>query len=82
MSKGSKGTGKFVLGAAIGAAVGAIAGILTAPKSGKETRTDIKEKACEAKDIAGEKVEEGKKAVKSLKGKVSARDKKDKSGKA
>lgn len=33
--------GKFALGAAIAGAVGYVAGILTAPKSGKETRHDI-----------------------------------------
>ena len=52
------GAGKFALGALIGAAVGTVAGILTAPKSGKETRDDIKRKAGEAKDAAGEKAED------------------------
>lgn len=37
------------------AAVGFIAGILLAPKSGKETRADIKRKAGEAKDYAVDK---------------------------
>ena len=36
---------KFAIGAAITGVVGYVAGILTAPKSGKETRADIKEKA-------------------------------------
>lgn len=36
---------KFALGTLIAALVGYIAGILTAPKSGKETRQDIKNKA-------------------------------------
>jgi len=36
---------KLAIGAAISAAVGYVAGILTAPKSGKETRKDIKDKA-------------------------------------
>jgi len=40
--------GKFALGALFGAVVGLTAGLLTAPKSGKETRADIKAKA---KDI-------------------------------
>lgn len=39
--------GKIVLGTAIAAAAGYVAGILTAPKSGKETRQDIKDKAVE-----------------------------------
>ncbi len=38
----SKGTGKFFLGAICGAIAGAIAGVVLAPKSGKETREDIK----------------------------------------
>jgi len=39
----SKDTGKKVaLGALIAASVGYVAGVLTAPKSGKETRQDIK----------------------------------------
>lgn len=35
-------TKKFALGTVIAAAAGYVAGILTAPKSGKETREDIK----------------------------------------
>jgi gas vesicle protein len=45
---------KFALGASLAAAVGYVAGILTAPKSGKETRQDLKDTANEA----SEKVEE------------------------
>lgn len=48
MSKGSK----FALGAVIGAAAGVVAGMLTAPKSGKDTRTDLKRKADELKTDA------------------------------
>lgn len=36
---------KFAIGTTIAAAAGYLAGILTAPKSGKETRQDIKENA-------------------------------------
>jgi gas vesicle protein len=36
---------KFAIGAVIAAAAGYVAGILTAPKSGKETREDIKNTA-------------------------------------
>ncbi|MEO7904973.1 MAG: YtxH domain-containing protein [Candidatus Saccharimonadales bacterium] len=49
-----------VIGAA---AAGFVAGILLAPKSGKETRADIKEKAVDAKHYAGEKAEHIKGAV-------------------
>ena len=37
--------GKFAIGALLGAAAGLVAGLLTAPKSGKETREDIKKHA-------------------------------------
>lgn len=37
-------TKKIAIGAIIAGAVGYVAGILTAPKSGKETRKDIKDK--------------------------------------
>lgn len=40
-----KSTGHFVLGAIFGMALGAIAGVLSAPKSGKETRAEIKAKS-------------------------------------
>jgi gas vesicle protein len=43
---------KLAVGAIIGAAVGVVAGILTAPKSGKETRDDLKTKAKAVKDKA------------------------------
>ncbi len=45
---------KFALGAIVVAGVSYIAGILTAPKSGKETRKDIADSAAKAK-IEGEK---------------------------
>lgn len=57
---------KFALGAIIGAAAGVVAGILTAPKSGKETRADIKRKAGELKEEAAEQTER----VKEQAGKV------------
>lgn len=50
-----------VLTAAIG---GFIAGILLAPKSGKETREDLMNKAREAKDVATEQVDRVKDGVK------------------
>ena len=50
--------GKFALGALFGAAVGAVAALLTAPKSGKETRADLKKKADEMKSTAEKKASE------------------------
>lgn len=45
---------KKALGIVAAAATGFVAGILFAPKSGKETREDIKRKAGEAKDYTVE----------------------------
>ena len=49
------GGGKFFIGAALGAIAGAVAGIVMAPKSGEETRKDIKE-------IGDKAIKEGKEA--------------------
>lgn len=54
----SKSTGeKALVALVIGAAAGYVAGILTAPKSGKETREDIKVAANKVKKSAIEKYE-------------------------
>ena len=45
-------TKKFAIGAAIAGAVGYLTGLLTAPKSGKETRKDIKDAASKARSDA------------------------------
>lgn len=45
MSTMKDATKRFALGTVIAAAAGYVAGILTAPKSGKETRKDIKDTA-------------------------------------
>ncbi|MCL2451671.1 YtxH domain-containing protein [Candidatus Saccharibacteria bacterium] len=66
MSRGKSSGGKFFLGAVIGGAIGAVAGLLSAPKSGKETRADLKKKADEAKEFAGEKTKEAKKAARKV----------------
>jgi len=44
--------GKFAAGTIFGAIIGLAAGILTAPKSGKETRADLKLKAEDMKNKA------------------------------
>ena len=49
---------KIALGALVAGAVGYVTGILTAPKSGKETREDIAEKASELKDEGAEQLQD------------------------
>jgi gas vesicle protein len=73
---------KFALGAVVGTAFGAIggfvAGILTAPKSGKETREDVKRETQKVVDAAEKQVKkvaknaktEGKKAAQVIKDKL------------
>lgn len=60
----SKNTKNVVLGVVIAAAAGYVAGVLTAPKSGKETREDLKNAASATKKQLEEK-------LKSLQGDVS-----------
>jgi gas vesicle protein len=45
-------SGKWAVGAAVAGVAGFVAGILTAPKSGKDTRKDIKNAASKAKSEA------------------------------
>lgn len=52
-----KGT-RFAVVTAVAAGLGYVAGILTAPKSGKETRKDIKDKAAETKEELTKKLDE------------------------
>jgi len=49
---------KIALGVIVGAAAGVVAGLLTAPKSGKETRADVARKARELKDDAADKYDQ------------------------
>jgi gas vesicle protein len=56
-------TVSFLKGALVGAVVGAAAGVLFAPKSGRETREDIKETALAIKDSALEAYEDASAAV-------------------
>lgn len=73
-----KTTKSLAIGTAIAAGVGYVTGILTAPKSGKETRKDIHDAAVKAKREAEKKlkklhsdldklIEEGKKQADKLK---------------
>ncbi|MGH7194537.1 MAG: YtxH domain-containing protein [Candidatus Saccharimonadales bacterium] len=47
MSRDGNNFKRFAIGGAVAAAAGYVAGVLTAPKSGKETRSDIKQAANE-----------------------------------
>jgi gas vesicle protein len=52
--------GKFAAGTIFGAIIGLAAGILTAPKSGKETRAELKLKAEDMKNKATDAMEDAK----------------------
>ncbi|MDP2791006.1 MAG: YtxH domain-containing protein [Rectinemataceae bacterium] len=62
---------KFALGMGLAATIGLVKGILYAPKSGKETREDLKKKASETVDTIREKVLNGARALKIAKEKVA-----------
>lgn len=51
-------TKKVAIGALIAGAAGYVAGLLTAPKSGKETRKDVKIAAIKAKNTAEKQLKE------------------------
>lgn len=58
MAKKDEHTGrKLAIGTALAGAVGYVTGILTAPKSGKETREDIADKAEDLKEGAEEQLQ-------------------------
>ncbi len=54
----AKNTRKWAIGALVAGVAGYAAGILTAPKSGKETRKDIQEAAIKAKTEAERKLKQ------------------------
>lgn len=60
----SKNGGKFVIGAMVGAVAGAVAGLLFAPKSGKQTRKIIGDKAKDYADKGKEMVVKEEKEIK------------------
>lgn len=65
--------GKFAIGALIAGAAGYLAGILTAPKSGKETREDISRKAGEVKEDAEEQLQKAQDELKEFAAKAHAK---------
>lgn len=64
---------KFGFGIILGAIAGVIAGFLTAPKSGKETREDIKKKAHDVKGSAERKLKDAHKELGNLIDETSAK---------
>lgn len=77
MAKGKK----FGLGVVLGTIAGIITGILAAPKSGKETRDDIKKKATEARGSAERKLKDAHKELGKISDEMQKRAK-DLKGKA
>lgn len=71
MAKGKK----FGLGVILGAAAGVVAGLLTAPKSGKETRQDIKKKAGEVRGSAERRLKDAHKELDKVAADAKARAK-------
>ena len=57
---------KLAFGAVVGAVAGVLAGVLMAPKSGKETRGDIKKKADDLKRKAEQTASAAKSRSKKL----------------
>ena len=76
--------GRFAAGTLLGAVIGLAAGILTAPKSGKETRADLKLKANDLKDNATKKADDLKNKATDVMGDVkdNALDLKERAEKA
>ena len=64
--------GDFLAGVFIGGILGAVGGILFAPSSGEETRTQIADKGREYKEVAAEKaLEKSQEAISATKDLVS-----------
>jgi len=64
---------KFVAGTVIGAAAGAAAGVLLAPKSGKQTRKELGDKARSIGSDAKDLVETGKGKLTHIKNKAKGK---------
>jgi gas vesicle protein len=71
----AKSTKKMGLGILIGAVAGVVTGLLTAPKSGKETRADIKNKAKDVRGSAERKLKDAYKDVSKVSDDLKAKTK-------
>lgn len=69
------GKANVALGAVLGAVAGFVTGVLVAPKSGAETREELKHGALKAKDITLEKAEEVKEKASQVAGDVAEKAK-------
>lgn len=68
-----KTNGKILIAGLAGLAAGAIAAILMAPRSGKDTRRLMRETGDEWGERFREEVEDGKRAVSSIREKIGSR---------
>jgi gas vesicle protein len=66
-------TGKIIAAAAVGIAAGAVAGLLLAPRTGKDTRGDIRKKGGKLADKVRENIEEGRQQLSSLRENLETR---------
>ena len=57
---------KVAIGSAIAGTVGYLAGIITAPKSGADTRADLADKAADAKDSAEDQLNQANDELKDM----------------
>jgi gas vesicle protein len=73
MSTQSNGFIKFSTGLLVGSLAGALAAVLTAPKSGKETRQQIRAKGLELRDSTEQTMEEALNTLKATAADVSTR---------
>jgi gas vesicle protein len=66
-------TAYITLGVMLGAAAGVMAGMLAAPRSGADTRSRIRTKAMDAKNVAAEKMSKSLERTKHAAGSVADR---------
>jgi gas vesicle protein len=66
-------TGKIIAAAAVGIAAGAVAGLLMAPRSGKDTREDIRRKGEQLADKVRDNIEQGRQQLSALRENLETR---------